>query len=66
MAGYVIHKMSRLPGPKSYDGVSCILAVVVGGQVYTTAEDAEIDAEKLRKVNPVGWIVSPAASREDR
>jgi len=58
MATYHIHKKSRAPGTP-YQGPTCDRAGVKPGRVYETEAEAQIDADKLSEVNPVGFEVSP-------
>ncbi len=41
-----------------YAGIACEKAGVEPGKMYTTREEAERDAAKLTKVNPVGFSVA--------
>jgi hypothetical protein len=54
---YVIIKSSRLPSHDGYSGPSCERAGVEPGRVYDTLEEANVDVEKLRAVNSVGFVV---------
>lgn len=56
---FVIAKSCREPRRESYSGFSCGLAGVEPGLVYATRKEAEIDAQKLTAVNPIGFIVHP-------
>lgn len=54
---YYIVKSSRLTSPVPYAGPSCEWAGVEPGKWYRSAEDAQVDADKLNKANPVGFTV---------
>lgn len=55
---YVIVKSSRLyGGGVGYSGIACERAGVDAGKVYQSKEEALIDAEKMTRVNPVGFRV---------
>lgn len=40
-----------------YTGPSCLIAKVQPGKVYNSEKEASLDAEKLSKVNPIGFKV---------
>lgn len=55
---YFIHKASRLAN-SPYTGSTCYKAGIDPGKEYSNKEEAQIDADKLSKANPVGFVVSP-------
>lgn len=57
MKKYIIIKTSRPTSDTPYRGSSCERAGVLSGKIYESKEEAEKDAEKLSKVNPVGFVV---------
>jgi hypothetical protein len=42
-----------------YIGPACKNAGITPGKEYDTREEAQADADKLSKVNPVGFVVHP-------
>lgn len=58
---YIIMKSSRAfegaTAPWAYRGPTCAAAGVTPGQVYTDKTEAETDAARLTKYNPVGFVV---------
>lgn len=58
---YIIMKSSRAFSGAgaiwAYKGPTCIDAGVKPGKVYHSIEEANNDAEKLTKHNPVGFVV---------
>lgn len=47
-----------------YDGPACKAAGVPSGKLYSSEEEAQVDADKLSSVNPVGFTVSPYVPRK--
>jgi hypothetical protein len=58
---YIIMKSSRAfegaTAPWAYRGPTCTDAGVELGKIYNSKEEAQIDADKLTKHNPVGFVV---------
>lgn len=58
---YIIMKSSRAfdnpTAPWAYRGPTCAAARVEPGKIYDSKEEAETDADKLTKHNPVGFVV---------
>lgn len=58
---YIIMKSSRaFDNPTAawaYRGPTCVSAGVELGKIYDSKEEAQIDADKLTKHNPVGFVV---------
>ena len=61
MTKFIIMKSSRaFDNPTTlwaYRGPACIAAGVEPGKVYDDKESAQVDADKLGKCNPVGFVV---------
>jgi hypothetical protein len=62
---YVIHKWSRSAASVSYNGPACKKAGVTGGKIYENIKEAESDAEKLSRINPVGFLVSELPANKE-
>lgn len=60
---YIIMKASRIPfdntpkGRDAYQGITCEQADIEPGQIYDNYQKAQIDADKLSAINPVGFRV---------
>jgi len=52
-----IIKSSRAYEESAYSGPTCERAGVTPGKSYSSREEAQNDAEKLRACNPVGFTV---------
>lgn len=60
MQRFVITKSTReYVGGRGYDGPSCSIADVPSGEIYTDQAEAQVDAQALNNVNPVGFEVVP-------
>jgi len=59
MTQYVITKQNHVYyGGKGYSGPSCELAGIENGKVYDLFCEVIKDAEKLSKVNSIGWEIN--------
>jgi len=58
---FIIMKSSRsyegVAPINAYSGPSCACAGVEPGKVYNSRESAQVDADKLSRCNPVGFVV---------
>lgn len=59
---WLIMKKSRVcTPPRPYVGGTCHDVGIERGRIYDSLTEAEADAEKLTKCNPVGFVVCPVA-----
>ncbi len=61
---YHITKNTRGYHGLGYAGISCQQAGIEPAQTYATLDAAIADAKKLSAVNPVGWQVVDAETRQ--